>query len=42
MPLSEKKRRADYVIENDGTLQELERKTCAVLADVLRKERMKS
>ncbi len=42
MPLSEKKRRADYVIENDGTLQELERKTCAVLANVLRKERMKS
>lgn len=37
MPLAEKTKVADFVIDNDGTLEDLERKTDAVLAEVCAK-----
>ena len=36
MPLREKRRRADHVIENNGTKRELERKTLRVLKTILK------
>jgi len=39
MPVEEKARRADYVIENNGSRQELENKTEALWAEISRKER---
>lgn len=38
MPLSEKRRRADCVIENDGSLEDLNAKVDAVVADIMPSE----
>ncbi len=39
MPVADKVRKADYVIENNGTLDELETRTLKVLQQILSKER---
>ena len=38
MDVNEKRRRADYVIENDGTLDELKTRTLMIWEQVLSKE----
>jgi dephospho-CoA kinase len=39
MPDAEKRRRADFVLENDGTLEELREKTLALLQDIRKRSR---
>lgn len=42
MPLEEKERRADYVLNNDGTLEDLDRKIEALVSWIRDQARMKT